>query len=300
MKNLKKILISGAGGFLGNELVQHFLETGDAEVYALTSQNERVKQKFSKYNQFHLGDKGIKSVDIFINCAFPRNTDGMGIANGLGYITDLMESMNNSGCKAAINISSQSVYSPKRMEPADEADTINPETKYAVGKYASELLFNSIFSGIPHSNLRMASLVGKGFSQRITNKFVEMALRGEHLHIVDAVQRFGFLDVRDAADAIVKMAFSEPEKWEEIYNLGTNDSYLLREIAEMVVAVSEKNYGKRVEIEIEGIAECKNSSLNCKKFQEQFRWKPQYNLYDSILELFDAELYKKSGNEGDL
>ena len=70
------------------------------------------------------------------------------------------------------------------MLPATEETSLNLETKYAVGKYATELLVNKICRNIPHTNLRMASLIGEGFEQRITNKLVAKAILGGDLDII--------------------------------------------------------------------------------------------------------------------
>ena len=68
-----------------------------------------------------------------------------------------------------------------RLGFSDAADEQTPavlESKYAVGKYWSELFVNTLFQGIRHTNLRMASLIGAGFDQRITNKFAKSNIVG--------------------------------------------------------------------------------------------------------------------------
>ena len=63
---------------------------------------------------------------------------------------------------------------------------------------------------------------------------VDQVLRGEHLKVVGGMQRYGFLDVRDAVEGLVKLAMSNPKSWKETYNLGRNESYTLLDVVECI------------------------------------------------------------------
>ena len=205
---MKKIAVSGAGGFLGKHILKKIMET-DHIAYALTSKPHEIgcelgeQERIIFVHKDEYADVTWEKIDVLINCAFPRNTDGNMMADGLNYIKNLLSFSVEHGVKTVINISSQSVYSQKRKEAATEKTPLDLETKYAVGKYATELLTNSICKQIPYSNIRMASLIGVGFEQRIVNKFVRQALEKKELYIKIGSQKFGFLDVEDAAEAIL-------------------------------------------------------------------------------------------------
>lgn len=62
--------------------------------------------------------------------------------------------------------------------PADENTVLCLESKYAVGKYATELLVNAICGkAVLHTNIGLASLIGAGFDQRIVNKMVNQIIK---------------------------------------------------------------------------------------------------------------------------
>lgn len=286
-----KILITGAGGFLGTELVKELMRQEDVDVVALTSQKEKLVQTIGEAANVTLSGRNsvfepgfdFSSIDVLINCAFPRNVDGIQMADGLQYISRLLKRAVTGGVKSVINISSQSVYSQTRMKPAAEDTELNLESKYAIGKYAAELLTNSVCWNIPHTSIRMASLIGVGFDQRLVNKFIKQVLEGENICIRGGRQMFGFLDVRDAASAIIAVA--QGKDWKEIYNLGPDRGYTLLEIAKCVQDTVKESGFENTEIELEETDDWQNSSLDSTRLKRQFDWREQCSLRNTVLSI---------------
>lgn len=205
----------------------------------------------------------------------------------MDFIQKIIEKAASDQVGAVINVSSQSVYSQQRTSPADESFPIVLESKYAVGKYWSELFVNTVCRNIRHTNLRMASLIGAGFNQRITNKFAAKVIASEQIMIAGGEQLFGFLDVRDAAAGIIKVVLSDGI-WNEVYNLGTNSGYTLRQIAE-AVAEQGTDFGyKAPKLECFSSDEWHNSSIICNRFMNDFSWTPEYDLRSTINSIFKS------------
>lgn len=296
------VLVTGAGGFLGTELVRQLVKKDQVRVIAVTSQKLKLHHKIGDTDNIVLEDReavfesgfDFSDIDVLINCAFPRSADGIQMADGLKYIGDVLSVAVAGGVKAVINISSQSVYSQFRENAADENTTLNLESKYAIGKYATELLTNTICKTIPHTNIRTASLIGVGFDQRLVNKFVKQVLSGIDICIKGGRQVFGFLDVRDAASAIIRVAGGT--KWGEVYNLGPTKNYSLAEIAEYVQkAVTDYEF-VRTGIILEKSADWQNSSLVSTRLREQFGWEEVHPLMESIGMIIDD--VRSSGSLG--
>jgi nucleoside-diphosphate-sugar epimerase len=130
-----KILISGAGGFLGTEIVSQLAEKENVQLVALTSQEKRLREKvgdsrnvtvFDRNSVFE-SDFDFSDTDLLINCAFPRNADGIAMADGLRYVERLLEAAVAGGVKSVINISSQSVYSQVREQPPMRIHSLIPK-----------------------------------------------------------------------------------------------------------------------------------------------------------------------------
>ena len=288
MSNHKKIVITGASGFLGSHLVERLRDDEQYMVYALSSKPDELRERLGGENVVYahkdeLSAEVLKD-SIVISCAYPRNSTGTAVADGLRYIQTVFDSAVKSEANAIINISSQSVYSQQRTEAATEETPVCLESPYAVGKYAVELMLESICKGSEtrYTSLRMASLIGPGFDQRIVNRFVKQALETGKLTVKRNQQKFGFFDVEDAVNGIVAMLGTDEKFWKLVYNLGGAGSYTLVEIAETVRHVMSETNGTQLDIDIIDGEEYINSDLNCSVFCHAFNFMPQLSLSDSV------------------
>lgn len=276
-----RIIVSGAGGFLGSNIIKTALAV-NIPVVAITSKPEALSgATVVPTRDFLENGYPCTCEDVFINCLFPTNADGFKMANGLDRLYRTVTMAHKSGVGAFINISSQSVYPSRRTAPAKEGDLLSLETPYAVGKYSSEVFVNQVFQNLPHTNIRMASLLGMGYDQRIVNRMVDQALRGEELKVMGGMQRYGFLDVRDAAMGILKAANNVLMQWESVYNLGPMGSTTLVEIAELIVE-QLKPYGVYARLSIFDGNDFRNSSIDAQQFMRDFNWKNEISLSQTI------------------
>lgn len=288
-----KIAITGAGGFLGTELLRQLSGRADAAVTAFTFDFERARDTFvtapniRNVDNADAGSYDYSDTDVLINCAFPRNVNDESFAGGLDFLQRVIEKAAADGVRAVINISSQSVYNQKRREAAGEDAPIVLGSKYAVGKYFSELFVNTVCRRIRHTNLRMASLIGAGFNQRITNQFAMKIRAGEQITLTGGDQLFGFLDVRDAAAGILTVAYSEGA-WDEAYNLGTDAAYTLLDIAKTAHSVGAERGFTAPEPVVTGAGEWQNSAILCGRLYDRFGWKPSYALRDTVESIYAA------------
>lgn len=242
MSSIKKVVITGASGFLGSHLLERLRGDEQYEVYALSSKPDALRKKIGGENIIYcykdMLDAQILKNCIVINCAYPRNATGAGIADGLKYIQKLFKVAVENGASAIINISSQSVYSQQRTEVATEETPVCLESPYAVGKYAVELMLELTCNGskTAFTSLRMASLIGPGFDQRIMNRFVKQMINKESITVVRQEKRMGFLDVEDAVNAILSVVNVTAASWQSIYNVGNDEAYTVEEIFNVVAS----------------------------------------------------------------
>lgn len=241
---METVLVTGASGFLGMELLRQLLAKGRYRVIASTNSGEKLISAFGPGRIEIVGREELLSErlaerDILcaINCAYPRNKSGFEMAEGLGYIESVLRRIARSRVRTLINISSQSVYDPARSGAASEDCAPCLTTPYAVGKYMTERLADALCEQIPHTSLRMSSLIGPGFNQRIVNRFTEKALKMEPLFVKRSPQRFGFLDCEDAAGAILSLLETDSSAWKAVYNVGSGVGYTLEDIVQAIERV---------------------------------------------------------------
>ena len=240
----KKIVVTGASGFLGSHLVERIKDDEAFRVYALTSRPGELKDKIGGSSVVYLQkdsilrDGSILNEATIVNCAYPRNAGGPEIGDGLRYTQSVFEASVDNKAAAVINISSQSVYSQKRTEAATEDTPVCLESAYAVGKYAAELMLESACRGsdTAYTNLRMASLIGPDFDQRIVNRFVMKLMGRETITVLRQPKKMGFLDVEDAVNAIISVTGTPPAAWKQVYNVGNGQGYTVEHIYDTVAA----------------------------------------------------------------
>lgn len=302
--NKKRILVSGASGFLGKELVRQLIKN-DYSTIALTSKPEELMKFFG--NQSNLVVLNVdnwterigKDLDIhvFINCAFPRSSKPEQLAIGLDFTEKMIKEVIGLGVHNIINISSQSVYSQKDKSAPNENSEVAPESLYGIAKYAAEKLVAILCERndrkVNYSNIRLASLTGIGLESRMTNKFVKTAIEGGSISVNGRGQKVSYLDVRDAASALIAMINKDANKWCEIYNLGSCFYNSVLEIAESVNEIAKKYLMPGIEIGLKEGFDNFNNLVNSKAFYNDFNWRPKYDMTLIIENLFNYYLNEK-------
>ena len=294
------VLITGAGGFLGNELVRQLLDNEKTLVVAITSQKEKLQKRFSsssnlivmKNQDFFDKKSNIEFVDIVFNCAFPRSSKPEDLSKGITFTERIIERCSELNLKKFINISSQSVYSQEEKLDVTEKSEVAPGNFYGLSKFACERIVATgcELSKIHYTNIRLASLTGLNFDVRMPNRFVKAAINKEIIKINGGNQRISYLDVRDAATALIKIIDSNSTLWNPIYNLGQNDSFSLLELVKTIEKVARKHAIFNLNLDINSNDDNFNNLMNSNLFYQDFEWKPKYSMPNMVEELFDYNI----------
>ncbi len=298
-----RIVVSGADGFLGSHVLERLRQEGGHRVVGLTLYPEMLRSRFEDWDELTVvaadlrvmeEDSALNDADIYLACAFPRATGAEGLAEGLDFVYGALGLMLDKGCKAVVNISSQSVYDPHRTSPAKESDSVLLTSTYAATKYCVERSVGQMChdKGVPFTSVRMASLIGPDFNQRFVNKMVCCAIETGVVTVIDNGSRFGFLDVEDAAEGLLRLMLSKAEAWDACYNLGQPSSYTTTEVASVVaIAVSESVRSCEV---VESTRHCEteitpiDSSVDSSRFADAMGWSPLLSIKDSVYKILSS------------
>lgn len=289
---MKKILITGATGFLGSHLVVELLKEKENYIYAVSGRPEDRINVLPDDDHLeiieceHFWNTELKDIDTVVNCAFARSNDFGRLSESLAYTSHLINFLRNSDMKSVINISSQGVY--KRLtngELANEHSPIEPIDVYSLAKYATEQMF--LASGLPCiTNIRMASI---NMKQRFLNYFVQKVKQSEDITITTPQKPAALIDVRDAASGLASIVSLKPEKRSNTYNLGIGTQMTISDYAEEVIRIGrERGYTPNLIIEDNGIIS--GSGMDCSKIMQECNWKIRVSSTDMIHELFDSNM----------
>lgn len=179
----KRILVTGAGGFIGSHLTEALLELS-AEVRAFVHYNSRNDWGFleelsstakssinvisTDLRDYHAVKQATKQVDIVFHLGA-----SIGIPYSLAYPNDVVET-NVMGTlnvlKASlenqvpniIHTSTSEVYGTAEYVPIDERHPLSPQSPYAASKIAADKLAESFFRSydLPVSILRPFNTFG--------------------------------------------------------------------------------------------------------------------------------------------
>ena len=249
------IVLTGASGFLGRNLTARLSRAG-ARILALSARWAEMAETLPlpgvtwRDRDAFRTEPELLAGAVLVNGAYPRNTTGPEVADGLGYIADVLAAAAENGARGVVNISSQSVYSQSRETAASEETPVCPESAYAVGKYACELLTERVCAprGVPFTSVRLSSLVGPGFDQRVLNKMIRAGLRTGTVTVGDNPARYGYLDVADACEGLLALLSRPPEAWSRVYNLGSGRTWTLEDMGRSAARAVMARTGRDVTI----------------------------------------------------
>lgn len=298
-----RILVTGAGGYIGSVLVPMLLEKG-YEVIALDRfffGREKLPQESSQLkileDDIRFFEKDIlKNVDAIIDLAALSN-DPTGeldpvktwSINYLGRfrVATLAKLM---GVKRYIFPSSCSVYG-FQDEIVDETSNTNPLTTYAKANLKAEKdildLADDSFTVVI---LRQATVYG--FSPRMRfdlaiNGMIKGFFKNGKIPILrDGTQWRPFVHVKDTSKAMILALEAPPDKVnKEIFNVGSDDqNYQIFDLAKRVA----ESIGIPFEYEWYGLPDHRSYRVSFKKIKEVLGFTPEYYAEKGAVEVWEA------------
>lgn len=308
IKKKKTVLITGSGGYLGQNLINKLSSDKTIEIWAFDLNKQKTQAILSDkveaiFDNADLanGRLNLGNVDLLIHLGFSRpHGSNQQIAESLEFTHELFTRAATNHLPAIINISSQSVYGLQNTPPWSEKTPVAPEMVYAQAKFATELLLSTLgkFNNIlKYSSLRLGTLAGGAdglVEVDFLSKIVRKAFEGNPINVVGGMQEMERLDIRDAVDAIIKMLHSNPESWNPVYNLSSGRVINLKEIVETTIEIAKKYAeGKCSEILIEDKEVRMKSGMDCSLFYKDMDWHPLYRIDDTIDSLMKYYQEKK-------
>lgn len=264
----KKILLTGAAGFIGSHVAEALLARGDEvvgldnfEAFYSPDVKRRNLRAALAHDRFTLAESdlrnpvsverafGIGPFDAVIHLAGkarvrPSLNDPAGYTEtNISGTAHVLEAARKHGVGHVVYASSSSVYGARSVAPFREADPVDePVSPYAATKRAGEILastFHHLY-GLPVTCLRFFTVYGpRQRPDMAIHRFTRLIDQGREVELYGYGQSerdYTFID--DVVDGVVR-ALDRPSGY-RIFNLGTNRTIQLTELIELISAALDQ------------------------------------------------------------
>ncbi|MBD3166952.1 NAD-dependent epimerase/dehydratase family protein [bacterium] len=315
---MKRVLVTGAAGFLGSHLVDRLLDQR-CEVIGLdnffTGSRDNIRHilhnDYFELIRHDIVQPILLEADWIFNLACPASpvhyqynpvktvkTSVMGTIHMLGMAKRV---------KARIlQASTSEVYGDPEVHPQREEywGNVNPigiRSCYDEGKRAAETLMMDYHrqNGVDTRIARIFNTYGPRMALddgRVVSNFIVQALRGEPLTLYgDGSQTRSFCFVSDLIDGLMHLMHFQGEDCHEPFNLGNPEEFTIRELAEEI----RRQIGSSVEIVHKPLPENDphQRKPDITRARNKLEWEPSVHLADGLKDTivyFETQLTTES------
>ena len=249
MNKNSKILITGATGFLGANLVK-FLYNDNKNISILINKNSnlwRINDIIKQIDVNHVNIKNKNKVYEKIKEIKPdyvyhlatygvhpsqNNLDEIIKTNILGT-SNILHALEKYGIKRLVNVGSGFEYG-KGKNNIKETDCLNPLTLYGITKVTQSLLvkYFSELKNIPSVTLRPFTPYGRMESKgRLISDIMISIIKNKPLNLSSMYTYRDFIFIDDVLDALKKAA-NVPKIEGEIFNIGSGKATSIKKIVD--------------------------------------------------------------------
>lgn len=320
---MKRVLITGAAGFLGSHLCERFLKEGCYVIAMdnLITGNLRNIEHLFKLKEFEFYHHDVSKfihvpgqLDYIMHFASPASpidylkipiqtlkVGSLGTHNCLGLAKA-------KGARMLIASTSE-VYGDPTVHPQTEeywgnVNPIGPRGVYDEAKRFQEAITMAYhrYHGVETRIVRIFNTYGPRMrlnDGRVLPAFIGQALRGEDLTIFgNGSQTRSFCYVDDLVEGIYRLLLSD---YAEPVNIGNPDEITISQFAEEIIKLT--GTGQKVIYKPLPVDDPMQRQPNIDKARAILNWEPKVNraeglkiTYDYFKSLPDEELYKKEHN----
>jgi len=305
----KRVLVTGAGGFIGSQLVESLVQDG-AEVRAFVRYNSRGDAGLLR----QLPAEVIRQLDVVAGdlrdtAAVDRAVRGVDFVFHLGAIisipysykhpmetaeTNFMGTLNvlmaclSHDVERLIHTSTSEVYGTAQFTPMDESHPLQGQSPYSASKIGADKLVESFYRSynLPAVTVRPFNTYGPRQSARaVIPTIITQALTEDCIHLGNLDARRDFTYVRDTVNGFVLAAQAGDVAGQEL-NLGTGADISIGELAEQIIRL----VGRPVEI-VTAPERMRPEKSEVRRLlsdnglaRRALGWEPAYSLEDGLRE----------------
>ena len=267
----KKVIVTGADGFIGSHLVEKLLEEG-AKVKAFCYYNSfnsygwldtLSKDKFSQIEIFS-GDirdpngvrTALKGIDVVFHLAaligipYSYHSPDSYVDTNIKGTLNVLQAARDTNAEKILVTSTSEVYGTALYVPIDEKHPLQPQSPYSATKIGADSIAESFFRAfeLPVTIVRPFNTYGPRQSARaVIPTVITQVLAGvKEVKLGDLSPRRDFNFVKDTCQGFVEIAKSDKSTGESI-NIASGNDISIGEIADKIIKIINPDEVKIVE-----------------------------------------------------
>ncbi len=316
----KKVLVTGADGFIGSHLVEGLLREGckvRAFVYYNSFNSWGWLDTFSKDTlrkiEIFTGDirdpngvrKSMEGIDIVFHLAaliaipFSYHSPDSYVDTNIKGTLNILQAAKDKKCQKILVTSTSEVYGTAQYVPIDEKHPFQGQSPYSATKIAADRLAESFYRSfnLPVCIVRPFNTFGPRQSARaIIPTIISQLLSGqEKIKLGSLHPKRDFLFVRDTINGFIEITKSDKTIGEEI-NIATQSEISIRDLAKKLTAIinpKAKIMADAVRVRPDK-SEVERLMGSNKKIRKLTKWRQKYSLADGLKET--VEWFSSPGN----
>jgi len=303
----KKVLVTGAGGFIGSHLTERLVKEG-AKVKAFLHYNSRndwgllelLPKDILDEIEIFTGDiqdpfavgKAVSGCSIVFHLAsliaIPYSyiaPQSFVTTNVLGAV-NVMEAALKEGVERVVHTSTSEVYGTAQYVPIDEKHPLQGQSPYSASKIGADKIAQSYYRSfnLPVATIRPFNTYGPRQSARaVIPTIITQVLKGDKLKLGDLTPTRDLNFVYDTVEGFLKMA-CVPEAIGEVINIGSGKEISIGDLAKKIMSL----IGKEVPIVTEEIrkrpkkSEVQRLLADNSKAKKLLNWQPKYTIDEGL------------------
>ena len=245
-----KVLITGAGGFVGGVVADVFARNG---VEVLASYRRTQPEHLRVYRNVTLVELDLlqcdevpEPFDCLIHCAAdqPETTvEADMLHSDIEGSRKLFSATIEAGIQKIIYLSSRAVYGTVQVKVMDEHTPFNEPDAYGQSKYQPEELLRELVSRTPNLSgvtIRLPTMVGLGAHDNFLADLFQKILDDQPIQMRNPESLFNNIVLaKDLAGFLLKLSHSMPTEY-TMTNIGSMEPLPLREVIHLLYRYSGK------------------------------------------------------------
>jgi len=300
----KKILITGAAGFIGSHLAEKLYNFFSKSQFILfdkityAANKKYLKDLLNKKNvKFVKGDllnlkileTNLKNIDLAINVAAESHVDNS-FGNSLIFTQtntlgthNFLEACRKQRVRKIIHVSTDEVYGENLGKPFDEKQSLNPTNPYSASKAGADMMVNAYKKSykLDINTVRANNIYGtRQYPEKLISKTIYNFIHNKKMTIHGKGNSYRYyLSVQDFCDGILQII--NRGKFQEIYNIASDKKYKVTHVIKIISNYLNKNFKKNTKYVSNRPFNDRIYNINCNKLKK-LSWRAQRNLKDDI------------------